>query len=69
MATQFNDAQMALLDMLSMKMTKAEVTELKKLLSNFCAELAQRKINKLEASGNFPTQEQIRNIHRSASGN
>ncbi len=67
MNTQFNEAQLALLDMLSMKMTKAELASLKRVLSNFCAELAQRKIDKLEAQGKFPTQEEIRSMHKRVS--
>ncbi|MBQ3619158.1 MAG: hypothetical protein II939_13475 [Bacteroidales bacterium] len=61
--TQFNDAQLALLDLLSMQMTNAEVNELKKLLSNFCADIAQRKINQLESQGKFPSPETIKGMH------
>jgi hypothetical protein len=60
--TQFSDAQLALLDLLSMNMSKSELNELKTLLSNFCAELAQRKINKLESEGKFPSPEKIKGM-------
>lgn len=59
--TRFTEAQWALLQMFSMKMTKAETNELRTLLANFCAELARRKIEKLEKEGKFPSPETIRN--------
>lgn len=64
MQERFTEAQLALIEMFSMKMSKSEINELKKILSDFCAELAQRKIDKLVSAGKWPSDREIENIRR-----
>ncbi len=59
----FTAAQMELLSILNLKMSDFEVKELRVVLADFVAKLAQRKIDQLDDLGLLPSESELQNVH------
>ncbi len=59
----FTAAQMELLSILNLKMSDSEVKELRVVLADFVAKLAQRKIDQLDDLGMLPSEAELQNAH------
>ncbi|MBQ3655981.1 MAG: hypothetical protein II956_03915 [Bacteroidales bacterium] len=61
--TKFTNAQLEILSFFNMTISESEMVELKKILANFAASLAQRKIDLLYDEGKYPSAVEIQKIH------
>ncbi len=59
----FSAAQMELLSILNLKMSDSEVKELRAVLADFVAKLAQRKIDQLDDLGMLPSESELQDAH------
>ena len=59
----FSNAQLEILSFFNMTISDSEMLELKNILAQFAASLAQRKIDLLYDQGKYPTMAEIQKIH------
>ena len=59
----FSNAQLEILSFFNMTISYSEMLELKNILAQFAASLAQRKIDLLYDQGKYPTMAEIQKIH------
>lgn len=61
--SKFTNAQLEILSFFNMTISESEMVELKNILANFAASLAQRKIDRMYEDGKYPTIAEIQKIH------